>query len=298
MNIRWRKIGIVVFTTFILLFTTHCAGPQAFVSTSFDTGEVPEQIADTSAIRIRILTYNIFHGGLGSMNIRRVAKVINAVDPDVVALQEVDRGSLFSGRIDQPAELARLTNLTVVYGPNVYYKAGGEYGNAVLTRFPVIRQENHLLPYIKYFRQRGILEVELGIGKEHGYKDNFHVRFFVTHLDNRKNDAERIVSVDTIEAIVQPNLGTPMILAGDLNDAPESSTLSIFRRTWEIAGDGKRLNAFRSFLPRRQIDYILFHPQDRWRVVEIKVIRGVFMSDHLPVFAVLEWIGDKNEMQD
>lgn len=276
-----HKILVFIFAFFIFFFTFYCTSPRVSIS--------PEQIDNTQAIRLRILSYNI-HYGTGRhhfLNLRRIAKVIRSVNPDIVALQEVDNGRSRTRYVDQLAELAKLTDLIPVFGPNIWYDNGGEYGNAVLSRFTVIHHENHMLPRI-YASQRSVLEVELGIS------DDFRVHFFSTHLESGKEHAaERIASANTIEEIVQATLGSPMILAGDLNDTPGSSTLSTFKHMWGIASDGKELETFPSIFPSRQIDYIIFHPKDQWKILEVRVIPEMIASDHRPILTVLEFVNKK-----
>jgi len=78
-----------------------------------------------------VLTYNIHHGeGVdGKLDLVRIAKVIQEVEPDIVALQEVDQNAGRSGQVDQAAELGRLTKMRSVFGGNIALQ-GGEYGNA------------------------------------------------------------------------------------------------------------------------------------------------------------------------
>jgi len=99
------------------------------------------------APRLRVLSYNIHHGeGVDhKLDLQRIAGVIKSVNPDLVALQEVDKGTQRANRVDQPVELARLTGMKVVFGGNIRYE-GGDYGNAVLSRLPIKRHKNHLLP--------------------------------------------------------------------------------------------------------------------------------------------------------
>src|SRR3954468_9718350 len=87
---------------------------------------------------IRVITYNIHHGeGLDKkFGLERIAKVLLAEKPDIVALEEVDQGTKRASGVDQPAEFARLTGMRVVFGRNIPYDGGG-YGTAVLTRLPV-----------------------------------------------------------------------------------------------------------------------------------------------------------------
>jgi len=74
--------------------------------------------------RIRVLSYNIHHGeGTdGKLDLARIAKVIEAAKPDLVALQEVDVEAQRSGKVDQAQELSRLTRLHVAFGPSMDFQ--------------------------------------------------------------------------------------------------------------------------------------------------------------------------------
>ena len=92
------------------------------------------------ASTIRVLAYNIHHGeGLdGQLDLLRTAGVIRRAEPDVVALQEVDRHALRTNAVDQAATLGVLTGLTPTYGPFMDFD-GGSYGMAILSRWEVVR---------------------------------------------------------------------------------------------------------------------------------------------------------------
>src|SRR6185436_4143043 len=98
-------------------------------------------------VEIRIMSYNIRHGeGMdGRVDLARIADVIRRASPDVVALQEVDRGVQRTGGVDEPAMLGELAGMQSIFEKNIPYQ-GGEYGNAVLTRLPILYHQNHLLP--------------------------------------------------------------------------------------------------------------------------------------------------------
>ena len=80
----------------------------------------------------------------GYVDIAEIAAEIEAVRPDLVSLNEVDTDTSRT-RLDEPAYLAAATGLHVVYGPNLIYD-GGPFGNAVLTRYPVVDSHNLRLP--------------------------------------------------------------------------------------------------------------------------------------------------------
>src|SRR3954447_17269340 len=92
---------------------------------------------------IRIVTYNIHHGeGIdGKFDLKRIADVVMAEKPDVVAFQEVDQGTKRASGVDQPAEFEKLTGMKVVFGRNIDYDGGG-YGTAVLTNLPIRSHES------------------------------------------------------------------------------------------------------------------------------------------------------------
>ncbi|MFI4874737.1 MAG: endonuclease/exonuclease/phosphatase family protein, partial [Blastopirellula sp. JB062] len=101
----------------------------------------------TAVEPLRILSYNIHHAeGLDDkLDLPRIAEVIKSVSPDFVFLQEVDRRVLRSGQVDQATELGKLTGLHSAFGGNIRLGAG-DYGNAILSRFPLRELKNHPLP--------------------------------------------------------------------------------------------------------------------------------------------------------
>lgn len=233
--------------------------------------------------QLRVLSYNIHHaeGVDRQLDVERIARVILSVNPDLVALQEVDQRVTRTRGIDQPAELARLTRLQVVFGGNIPLQ-GGHYGNAVLSRFPITRQQNHRLPNIGGSEQRGVLEVEIALPP-----DQQPLRLYATHLDFRPDDRERWESAEKINSLVTPHPAQPALLAGDLNDVPGSRTLTRFATQWSLANE-KPLATIPVEQPKQQIDFVLFRPQARWRVTEVRVLEEAVASDHRAILAVLE----------
>ena len=234
---------------------------------------------------LRVLSYNIHHGeGTdGKLDLDRIAAVIRGAEPDVVALQEVDRRARRTGSVDQPAELGRLTGMKAIFERNIPLE-GGEYGNAVLTRLPVISHKNHHLPSHYEGEQRGVLAVELQLA-ENGPR----FTFLATHLDYRPDDAERRASAEMINKLVAMHPKMPALLAGDLNARPDTPVLEDLSAEWTRAGK-EPLLTFPSREPVRQIDYVLYRPANRWRVIETRVIDESVASDHRPLLAVLELI--------
>lgn len=234
-------------------------------------------------LRLRVLSYNIHHAeGIDrKLDLERIAGVIQSVRPDVVALQEVDQKVQRTQSVDQPAELARLTKMKVVFGANIELQ-GGHYGNAVLSRFPIARHKNHLLPNLGGSEQRGVIVAEITLPKR-----KEPLRFFATHLDFRADNRERLASVKKINELVTKKPNQPSLLAGDLNATPDSQTLKNLKPIWTPANE-KPQPTVPVKTPTRQIDFLLFRPANRWKVIEFKVLDEAVASDHRAVFAVLE----------
>jgi endonuclease/exonuclease/phosphatase family metal-dependent hydrolase len=235
-------------------------------------------------LRLRVLCYNIHHAeGIDrKLDVPRIARVILSVKPDLVALQEVDNKTERTQRVDQAAELARLTKMNGVFGANIAFQ-GGHYGNAVLSRFPIARHKNHLLPNVDSGEQRGVLETIIEL------PDKRTVLLLATHLDHRRPDQERLASVKFINGLMVNRDAMPAILAGDLNDVSGSPTLNEFSKLWART-NLKIAPTVPVTKPLRQIDFILTRPAARWKVIETKVLGEAVASDHRAIFAVIELI--------
>ncbi len=96
---------------------------------------------------LRVLTYNIHHGeGTdGNIDLPRQAEIVKSIQPDLVALQEVDQRTERTSGVNQLEELARLTGMHAQFGKAMDY-SGGSYGVAVLSRWPFVSTRNDPLP--------------------------------------------------------------------------------------------------------------------------------------------------------
>jgi endonuclease/exonuclease/phosphatase family metal-dependent hydrolase len=252
---------------------------------------------------IRVVTYNIRHGeGMDhKIDLPRIAKVILAAKPDIVALEEVDQGTKRTNKVDQPAEFARLTGMEAVFGHNIDFDGGG-YGTAVLTRLPIQSKESVKLKSFyastpKHQEQRGVQVLELGEKGDPG------LLFLCTHLDFRPPDDERMASTVTINELMKKRGAELAIIAGDFNANPDSRPIHAMAKDWKIAGwndgiemtvaDGERpkdahaVVTFPADKPDHCIDYVMCRPANSWKVVELRVLDEPVASDHRPVLAVL-----------
>ncbi|MCB1129314.1 MAG: endonuclease/exonuclease/phosphatase family protein, partial [Verrucomicrobiae bacterium] len=175
----------------------------------------PTQAAD---LTLRVMTWNIHHGeGTdGQVDLERIAAVIKAEEVALVALQEVDKGVERTNRRDLAGELAALTGMTALFSNNFSYQ-GGEYGNAILSRLPVTSWNNTHLRMLRPGEQRGVLQATVDW---HGIP----LRFLSTHIDYRRDDAERLANVAEFQQLAARSATRYFMIAGDFNDFPDSRT--------------------------------------------------------------------------
>ncbi len=215
-------------------------------------------LADENRNRVTILSYNIHHaeGMDRKLDLDRIAAIIRDSGADVAAIQEVDKGTTRSQMVDQPAELARRSGLEhFVFGKTIDYQ-GGDYGNLVLSRFPIQSSRIHRFPNTAAAEQRGAVEAEIAP------PGGQHFRLFATHLDfGRSSDSE----FDRQEAIRMVNSrvelsGQPAVFAGDFNCTPDSRTIQTILESWKSAHPEPAFTVPVG-KPKQQIDF--FRPARR-----------------------------------
>lgn len=207
----------------------------------------------TVHVPFTVVTFNIksaIYGGRSRL--ADLTAEIASWHPDVVLLEEVDRNRLWSGRVDEAAYLGERLGLTPTFAANVVRAGDREYGTAVLSRFPVLSEQNTPLPNRPGLQQRGLLHVQVAIGGR-------PVSLYVTHLDNTSRSM-RVVQMGAVRDVVAAD-PLPRILGGDMNDVPGSPVLArlggVLTDTWSVAGSGAGLTA-PAGRPRVRIDYLLY----------------------------------------
>lgn len=243
---------------------------------------LPAFAADKATQRLKILSYNIHHGeGTdGSVDLERLAEVIRKADSDLVTLQEVDDRTQRTGRVDQTARLAELTGLKGRFAKQIDYEGGG-YGQAFLSRFPISDVTVQWLPGRPDRERRIAASAEINLGER-------KLTFVSTHLhhNNEGFRREQATALNTLFA----DPAQAVILTGDLNATPDSVPLSILDTHWKSASAGETpVLTFPAVDPQRQLDYVLYRPADRFRVIAVKVIDEPLASDHRPLLVELEF---------
>jgi endonuclease/exonuclease/phosphatase family metal-dependent hydrolase len=251
----------------------------AFVLPLLPGAPVSAKPAAAAGTVLRMLCYNIHHGeGTdGKLDLERTARVIKHWNPDLVAVQEVDRGTSRTGKMDQAALLAGQLGMEHVFGKTIDYR-GGDYGILILSKFPISRHEMILLPPPVQKEQRGLLVARIALpgGKI--------IRLACTHLSVASAE-ERAVQAARINELL-PDDGTPTLLAGDFNARPDSPPMAALAKQWTDSAApalGKHATPHR----KNKIDYILFRAGDPFEVLETRTIPDAVTSDHFPILSIL-----------
>ncbi|MGZ4964762.1 MAG: endonuclease/exonuclease/phosphatase family protein [Limisphaerales bacterium] len=231
-----------------------------------------------AAEMFRVMTYNIHHGeGLDhKVDLPRIAALIKREKADIVALQEVDKGVTRTDRRDLTAELAKLTGMTGVFSNNHYFQ-GGEYGNAILSRFPVLTLTNLHYQMLRKDEQRGVLQVTVDLGGKQLY-------FMDTHTDFHPPETERLKNVGELKQLIDAHHELPIIICGDFNSTPKTATYKAMSEILDDAWVSVSKDPGYSFpanAPDRRIDY-------QWvshgTVIPVRVwVPQTEASDHRPV---------------
>lgn len=228
------------------------------------------------ACELKIATYNI-HGGLPAWTaqskrqmVARIAQVIEEVDADIIALQEVPLGG--SDTPDVLSQLREATGMTAVEGPTLDTPKR-RYGNAVLSRLPVRMARTLDLSFHRR-EPRGALDADIECAGR-------LIRVVATHLG--LSATERSTQVRTLLAAFD-NSELPVILLGDINEwfvrgRALRALVSHFRRA-------PAPRTFPTICPIFALDRIWMHPGEY--LIDVDVHRSTLArraSDHYPLVA-------------
>ena len=229
---------------------------------------------------LRVMTYNIYGARATSpanaADLDAIAEVIRRQNPDFVTLNEVDVFTNRTGKdVHQARDLAEKLGMEWHFSKAID-RDGGEYGDAVLSKYPILEKRSYRLPCAaeQPGEDRSLCVIRVQIDGKDLYVAS-------THLDHLSGDAN-LLALDAKK---------PVILCGDLNAIPSSNVIATMTSFLTNTGPIDQYT-FPSDDPSRKIDYIMYAPIEHFGVQNCQVVSrgdqqvgGVDASDHRPVIA-------------
>lgn len=222
---------------------------------------------------VRVMTWNI-HGALGRnprFDLDRVIEFVKGHAPDIVALQEIDSRRAREAHVGNPFDVLQEALGTHGIGAKTVVTADGEYGQALISRWPLDNTQIHDLSYPEREPRRAICgDVVTPYGP---------LRVIATHLGLSLRE-RRSQAVTLLKMLGR--LDRPTVALGDFNDWLWVGSV---RRSLARALPGcSRLRTFPARLPLFQLDRIYLSPASAL-IGSHTDYRARAISDHLPVIA-------------
>lgn len=230
---------------------------------------------------LRLFTYNTHNGfdTAGTLDLEAMAQLLETQRADIIALQEVSRGLVINGSVDMAAWFSWRLGLPILF----HGTSGPDWGNAILTRYPVTRYDAFALPPPGLPLARGFAYHEIDVG------DGEPLYLINTHLHHVRQDA--MIREQQVASILHFLDGSPMrrlVLTGDLNSLPLDTVLLSLNAAGLrdlVAEAGVEPGyTFPADDPSQRLDYILASPDIGLRALEIA---PDVISDHLGIGATI-----------
>ncbi len=250
-----QKFGML---EMILLFSIGC-------------GNANSQKEDTMTLSLKIASYNV-HNAIGMddmVDFDRVANVINDMEVDAIAIQEIDCATERSNGLVVLNELAKRTNMIPTLSASIVFD-GGKYSNGILAKEQPLKRE--AIAILGREEERSLLIVELE-----------HYVIYCTHLSLKEQD--RQASIKLIQQQTEKYQTKPVFLAGDLNALHNSNEIRNLSASWILLSDSTQAT-YPSDATTEVIDYIFLKSNSAFSTVvkNAIVVDEPMASDHRPLW--------------
>ena len=252
----------------------------------FSACSIKQKNSTNKTQTLKVLTYNIHHANPPSktdteskvdfIDIDAIVEVIKKENPDLVAMQELDKFIPRSGKIDQAKIIAQKTGMNYHFFKAIDYD-GGEYGVAIFSKLKIDNPKQIILPKAKEkseTRTLGYVEIKHPNGQK--------ITFACTHLCV-ESEVSRVMQVKAIQEELS-KITQPIILCGDLNSIQGSESITLLQQQFRNSCTDNCGFTVPVVNPRRNIDFILTKNAD-WQVKDYHVVDETYASDHRPVAA-------------
>ena len=237
-------------------------------------------------MKFRVTTFNIQHGQDHNRKEEAIdnpmmARVADGTGAMIFGFNEVRRGEAenIPGYPDTPDILGGLLGGEAVFGKAITFGEGRAYGNALVSRYPILSAETVLIPDPDprtgddYYETRCVIKAVIDVC---GTPVTVLVSHFGLNPDERENAADTVLRLAA-------GTDTPVILMGDLNAVPEDPVIERLSAVFTDAAKalGNEEDTFASDAPYERIDYIFLRGLTPTEIHTVKEIA----SDHFALTA-------------
>jgi endonuclease/exonuclease/phosphatase family metal-dependent hydrolase len=233
---------------------------------------------------MRIVTYNIHKGrGIdGRTSIKRIANVLADLDADIIALQEVF--SFCEAAEGQVEALASALRMQAAFGCTRHHR-GRPYGNAILTRWPILESRDMDISWL-HRERRGCIRADLETPR--GTLHVFNIHMGTSYFERRYQVKSLLASKQLYEG-----LSGPRVLVGDFNEWIKGLTTRMLSEKFEslnLALHMRKRRSYPGFLPLMHLDHVYFErPLHIEKAELVRTRLSKVASDHLPLVATFAW---------
>jgi endonuclease/exonuclease/phosphatase family metal-dependent hydrolase len=226
---------------------------------------------------LRVATYNVHghKGADGKIVTERTFEIVRHLDADCVALQEFVNARAPTGET-LLEQWARVLGMHGAYAA-AFERGGEEFGNALLSRWPIKEQHAHDVS-LRGYRRRVVLEA-------HVEADGVALQLMSLHLG--VSPRERALQAQTLFELCSATRADLHLLLGDFNEWSRFSAVS--RRLREHFDATRQLATFPARAPVVGLDRVWVHPRGRLRETRVESSPAARLaSDHLPLVATID----------
>jgi len=241
--------------------------------------EQPRELIGTSPTgNVRIATYNVHkcRGMDRRVNMERVAQVMEALNADIIAVQEILHGD---GNNSQVRFLSERLRYQCSFGENRVH-GGAPYGNAIFSRLPIVGEQNYDITW-KSRERRGCLRCDIRL------PDRSVLHVFNVHLGTSYFERPHQARLLLTDALARnKSIPGPRVVVGDFNEWTSGMASSLMKERFASVDAKLRKKTFPGVLPLFELDHFYFD----WhlKLENFSIVRtplAKLASDHLPLVA-------------
>ena len=250
-------------------------------------------------MKLKVMSWNIWSG----KNWEQIVDFVKKNEIEIIGFQEADNNLERTGFLHIAEEIAKSLGFYYAYSPSVENQntgefAGGQFGNCVISKYPILKNKRHFLSTLEGWdgtvitQPRTLLETEIEVNSK-------VICFMTLHLSYSrefKTTAIKLKQIEKVIEVIHKNKDVPIILLGDFNSVPENQEIDKIKQFLKDVDEKNSLKTWTMYDFEYQdwkvlaglnfkIDYIFISKYIKHETPKIDINK---ISDHVPVIVGLE----------